>query len=207
MLPRTVRNDLSLLVQIALNAIPAASRNWFTLARLAARHRSTLTAEPSAISRTESKGPAMTWSPSFRPESDLEVFLSGNTRLDRSELRLAVADDKDPLELLARTGRVSARSPALPPGRPRGAPVARRFAHDRRSLSSTTISRTVVAWIGTDRTLLRLAVVISAVHVKPGPHVRNLGIERDHDLEIGRLRTPPARSPGWGCCRFRSLSR
>src|SRR5687768_13966153 len=37
---------------------------------------------------------------------------------------------------------------------------------------STTISRTVVAWIGTARTFLRVAVVISAVHVNPG---RTLG--------------------------------
>jgi hypothetical protein len=31
MFPRTVRNDLSLFVQIAFNAINAASKNWFTI--------------------------------------------------------------------------------------------------------------------------------------------------------------------------------
>ena len=35
-------------------------------------------------------------------------------------------------------------------------------------MSSTTISRTVVAWIGTATTFSRVAVVISAVQVKPG---------------------------------------
>ena len=37
-----------------------------------------------------------------------------------------------------------------------------------RPVSPRLTSRTVVAWIGTPTTLVRIAVVMSAVHVKPG---------------------------------------
>ena len=56
-------------------------------------------------------------------------------------------------------------------------------------LSSTITSRTVVAWIGTATARSsRVAVVISAVHVKPGRTSGISLVERDDDLEVRRLR-------------------
>ena len=47
-------------------------------------------------------------------------------------------------------------------------------------------------------TLLRVAVVISAVQVKPGPDVRHLFVERDDDLELRRLPLPALLAvPAW----------
>ena len=53
--------------------------------------------------------------------------------------------------------------------------------------ASTVTSRTVVAWIGTDRASVRVAVVISAVQVKPGAHARHDVVERHHHQEVGRF--------------------
>jgi hypothetical protein len=125
---------------------------------------SIFTADPSASSRTELNGPTITRSPSFRPDSTSKYFspampvftatnsarLSRTTKTPSSSLR-SWPDFSSEACTLVRLGRLSLRGsrtilPSL----------------------STTISRTVVAWIGTDTTLLRVAVVISAVQVNPG---------------------------------------
>ena len=69
--------------------------------------------------------------------------------------------------------------------------------------SSNTSSRTVVAWIGIATTPLRVAVVMSAVHVNPG---RTSGISSSSvttTLKFVACASPRPPWPGSGCCRFR----
>ena len=126
-----------------------------------------LTAAPSASARTDANGPVMTASPSLRPDRTskyfspaMPVFTGVNTALlfwtvntPSSSLRVwpGSSSAAGAVTALGRRGRFSSCGgrTTLP-------------------LSSTISSRTVVAWIGTATTLSRTAVVISAVHVKPG---------------------------------------
>ena len=105
MLPSTVRNDRSLFDQIALSAMPAASRNWFTLRLLPAWllpcPDPSPARRPSALART-TKGPTMTLSPSLTPDSTSKYLSPANARLHRNELRVVVANHEDPFELLPR---------------------------------------------------------------------------------------------------------
>ena len=56
--------------------------------------------------RTELYGPVITWSPLFRPPSDLEVLVAGDAHLDRDELGPAVAHDEHAFGFLARLARL-----------------------------------------------------------------------------------------------------
>ena len=104
----------------------------------------------------------------LEPAQDLEILLARDARRDGREMRLAVADHEHAFELLARLAGLQLRRldgvRCSAAGDGSSASASRTIA----PLSSTTTSRTVVAWMGTATTSFRVAVVISDVHVNPG---------------------------------------
>ena len=126
-----------------------------------------LTAAPSASARTDANGPVMTASPSLRPDRTskyfspaMPVFTGVNTALLFWTVNTPSSSLRD------WPGSSSAACAVMALGR-RGL-FSSCGGRMMLPLSSTTSSRTVVAWIGTAIALSRTAVVISAVHVKPG---------------------------------------
>ena len=131
----------------------------------------------------------MTWSPSFRPDSTSKYLVARDAGLDRHEDRLAVPHHEHALELLARLARPGARRPARCAGvagaaallvarlADDGCPCRRRSSRGRSSPGSAPHA-TLLARGGRDFGGAREARA----------HVRDLAVERDDDLEVGRLR-------------------
>ena len=192
MLPSTVISERSLAAQIALSAMPAASRYLFTMAYGVSRslaferlhpHRIAVGHAAHVVVRTGDHLIA-----GLDARQHLEVAIAGDADLDRHELGASVADDEDAFGLLARLPGSSSRGRRRPTGCASAAADSRlrrlsRSAPSRRRSSS----RTATAGIGTATTFLRVAVVMSAVRREPGPHVGHLFVEHDDDLEVGRL--------------------
>ena len=112
-----------------------------------------------------------------------EILVAGDPHLDRDELGACRRAPRRRLPLPCASGPAS----APPPTRPytgAGLVARRRAACFGRAAPSrpgrsrrNTSSRTATAGIGTDTTSLRVAVVMSAVQVKPGRDVRNRLVE------------------------------
>ena len=185
MLPSTVMNDRSLLAQMACSAIddrfedlvhgigrrvrerPALRRQLRAASAMSAA--AACTASPSASSRTEANGPVITWSPAFSPLEHLEVLLAGDAGLDRREHRLGRRAGRTRLRSPCACGRAAARStPTRSASRLLPRAAARLFVHQcprRRRTASRARSAPESA---PPRRSARVAVVISAVQVKPG---------------------------------------
>src|SRR5258706_15317927 len=201
-LPRTVISDRSFAPQIASSAMPADSMTLFTdspnheerpswlhlsvlrrrvdldgRAFLQVAHRIVRTGDD-LIAR-------------FQSHDDLEVFVARDTHLDWHELDLAAPHDEDAfgllprlsgLELRGRSHRFDARGPSPAPA------VGRRF-HDLPVVVEHELAhgdggnrhgRHVLSDRRRDVSGAREAL----------PHVRNVAVDHDDDLEVGRLPRP-----------------
>ena len=141
----------------------------------------------------------------LQPGQHLEILVAGDAHLDRHELRLAVAHDEHALRFLARLARlqlgggrrVPVRAGARLVGRAapsRPARSRRRRARARRRPESAPTT-----------TFLRVAVVMSAVHVNPGRTSGTSSSSTTTTLKLVAcvpLRRWPS-SPESGCCRSR----
>ena len=107
----------------------------------------------------------MTLSPSLRPLIISKYFSPAMPVLTSSNTALPSRTTKTPSSSLRSCpGFNSDAWTVVDEGRRPGVTGSRTIC----PLSSSTTSRTVVAWIGTASALARVAVVISAVQVKPG---------------------------------------
>src|SRR4051812_4105220 len=114
MFPSTVRNERSLLVQIAFSAMPTASRNWFMGARTASLllgdsasrrrrfdlHRRVVGQLADRRERSDDDAVAV-----LDAGQDLEVLVAGDPGLDWHEDSLGVAHHEHAFQLLARLAR------------------------------------------------------------------------------------------------------
>ena len=183
MLPSTVISDRSFEPQMAWSAIDADSRILLRFSTVDGLPQpcqarppylplavvfSTLTVVAVGHAADRVVRPGDDLVAGLEARDDLEVLVAGNAHLDRQELdRLALADDEHAFGFLARLA-------GLQFGR-RGDGLHRAGGACRSvgslttwPLASYTSSRTATAAIGTAVTFGRVAVVMSAVQVKPG---------------------------------------
>src|SRR6185436_14059833 len=201
MLPSTVMNDRSFDAQIVESARPAASRKWLTGG---CRRSGGLLPDlpdpggfdPDGVSvghgtdRGEGTGDHLV--AGFQAAEDLEVLLAGDTHLDRHKLRPAVAHDEHALGFFSR----------LPGGQFGG----RRHRLDHRPFAPRPPAAAIVLFADN---LPRRIVVDQFAHGDGGNRHRGGGlprrrsdvrgagearpdfwdvtVDRDHDLEVGRL--------------------
>ena len=105
-LPSTVRNDRSLFDHIALSAIDAASKNWFTalvgvLSVAVGLDRRAIRELADRRERSGDDDVAFFWA-----RQHLEILFAGHAGFDRHEQCFAVLHGKDPFELLLRLARL-----------------------------------------------------------------------------------------------------
>ena len=157
-------------------------------------------------SRTELNGPTMTWSPTLAPDSTSKYFSPAMPVLTGVNIALLSLHDEDPFELLAllaglQLGVDAGRRPAASSGRP--SPRRGRCCRPcRRSPRAPPSPGSAPRRPG-----CRVAVVISAVQVKPG---RTSGISPSSvtlTLKFVACAAASRRPPGSGCCRSRSPCR
>ena len=183
MLPSTVMSDRSLAAQMALSAMPAASRYLFTAGlsagwlhpdRIAVSHAAhvVVRAGDDLIAR-------------FHARQHLEVAVARDADLDRHELRASVADDENAFGLLARLSRLQLRRRrrrAAPGVRVLGAGllhdaalcVVDELAHgDGRNRHGHDILASGCRDLGRAR--------------EPRADVRHVLVEHDDHFEVGRL--------------------